>query len=72
MTNYRIMEVVSPGLVGVTSEYGGQLMTERTLRKNTRCETCREPLAKGSRAFGPVGNGMNRMHRIHARCLSAL
>lgn len=69
MTIYNFVKAMGFGVVCVKSSFGEDMLTERKLRKDTKCETCGEPLAKGTRAFGPIGNGMNRMHRVHGKCV---
>ena len=69
MIVYRLVKTLGPGLIGVDSEWGRQVFTERTLRKPSQCASCGVELPKGARAYGPLDNGMNRMHRVHRECI---
>jgi len=56
-----------------TDEYGAQLWTRRKLRKdNHGCVDCKQPIAKGTFAWGPLTNGYNRMQRLCHLCFTHL
>jgi len=70
MTEYTCVKMLSDGVVGLDSEFGRQLFTVRTARKRWRaCAQCGAPIEKGSLCWGPVTNGLNRMHRLCSECI---
>jgi hypothetical protein len=49
-------------------EYGEKMWGIVKLRKETKCAQCKGALAVGARAFSPITNGYNRMHRLCLGC----
>lgn len=74
MTRYVCVEILNDGVVGLSSKYGEQLFTVRKARKPVRggCAACRDAIEKGVLCWGPLTNGMNRMHRICGACMMTL
>ena len=64
MTNYTLEQILDKNIVILNSEYGSQMWSRITLRKDTICEETKLALSKGMKAFRPNTNGYNRMHRI--------
>ena len=64
MTNYILEQILSENIFVLNSEYGSQIWTKITLRKDNICEQTKIKLIKGTRAYRPNTNGYNRMHRI--------
>lgn len=70
----RLLEQLNKGLARIsTDKYGAQLWTRRKLRKENRgCVECKQPIAKGLPAWGPLTNGYNRMERLCHPCFAQL
>jgi hypothetical protein len=70
----KLLGKMSYGLARIsTDKYGAQLWTRRKLRKNNRgCVCCKQPIAQGLPAWGPLTNGYNRMDRLCHPCFTQL
>ena len=66
---YRVVAVLSDGLVGLSSQYGRQLWACCKMRKEHKCQMCERLFYSGSKMYRPVGNSRNRMQRICAECI---
>ena len=65
MTDYKLEQIWQEDTVILTSsEYGRQIWCKCILRKNNICELTNIKLIKGNKAYRPITNGYNRMHRI--------
>lgn len=73
MTDYFFVERLGDGLIRVMSaEFGRQLLTQRKLRKPSKCATCMRALEKGAKAWADVTScAMNRAHRLCDDCVNA-
>lgn len=69
MVEYRLVAVLSDGVVGLSSEYGRQLWACCKMRKQHICQVCKRSFAVGSEMYRPVGNSYNRMQRICEECI---
>ena len=58
--------VEGEGLIGIRSgpEWDGGLWTSCITRKPFECVMTGKTYPKGTKAFRPIGNGMNRMKRL--------
>jgi len=74
MTSYVCLKILNDGVVGLSSTYGEQIFTVRKARKNVRhgCVHCTSAIEMGVLCWGPLTNGMNRMHRICGACIMTL
>lgn len=70
--DYRFVKRLSDELVGLASSHGQQLFNRRKLRKPRPCDLCEAGLKPGDRAYGPITNGYNRMHRLCVPCVKKL
>jgi hypothetical protein len=71
-TLYTFGKRLNDGLVGLQSKYGIQLWSRTKLRKDSKCAVCEDPIAKGTTAFSPLTNDMNRMERVCEPCVTVL
>ena len=74
---FRLLGVLNDDLVrlrtsDVSGNYGAQLWSSIKLSKSKDCVRCETKLTAGARAFKPITNGYNRMHRICASCVERL
>lgn len=72
VTDYHFMKRMNDGLVGLSSSHGQQLFTLNKLRKPKPCALCKIELQPKQRAYAPITNGYNRMHRICVACVAEL
>jgi hypothetical protein len=67
MSDYRIIKVMSEVELYILSHprYKDDIwsLTSKPIRTPKKCEVLNIPV-KGKRAFSPITNGYNRMHRI--------
>ena len=74
MIEYKLIQVLSPEIVGLYSdEYGKQLWAVANLtkkHKDDRCPIC--DLKVGDRAYRPTTNKSNRMKRICIPCIESI
>lgn len=66
---YRVVAILSDGLVGLSSQYGRQLWACCKMRKEHKCQACKRVFTIGAEMYRPVGNSYNRMERICAECI---
>lgn len=71
-SEYRLVTVLSDGLVGLSSEYGRQLWACCKMRKQHQCTVCKRPFPVGSKMYRPIGNSYNRMQRICEECIRVM
>lgn len=72
VTNYRFVKRMNGGLVGLASSHGHQLFTLVKMRKSKPCVICDVALKPGDRAYSPITNGYNRMHRLCVACVEEM
>ena len=74
MTRYVCLKSLGVGVVGLSSKFGEQLFTVRKARKPVRggCADCTSSIKRGDLCWGPITNGMNRMHRICDACILSM
>ncbi|MFL5900932.1 MAG: hypothetical protein ACJ75S_07000 [Solirubrobacterales bacterium] len=51
---------------------GNRFFESGTARKDATCWNCRKKIHKGDPTFRPLGNGADRMRRLHAACAEAI
>lgn len=69
---YKLVRVLSEGLVGLSSEYGWQLWVICKVRKQHECVGCRKSFSAGSKMYRPLTNLSNRMRRLCGFCIRNL
>ena len=63
--NYRLEKVINEGLVLLFhTAYGRQMWHTCTVRKRWECNVSGKYINSGEKAWRPITNGYNRMHRI--------
>lgn len=70
-TTYKIIEILSPELCKINSEYEIQLWSLTNLSRKVRlrnCVICRNKLTE--KGYRPITNGYNRGDRICAICFT--
>lgn len=73
--DYRILPVAQDmsdsGLMRtMSSKYGPNLWSIGTVRgRDKQCSTCGTVLPRGSQAYHPITNGLNRGDRICTKCV---
>lgn len=72
MAQYRLVTVLSDGLVGLSSEYGRQLWASCKMRRQHKCEVCERSFPIGSKMYRPVKDDHNRMKRICEECVQLM
>lgn len=72
MPDYTLERRLGQDFVMLSSEYGSQLWSKITLRKDTTCEELNITLPKGTKAYRPSTNRYNRMHRISEAGMDAI
>lgn len=63
---YTVIERPTPGVAYVLWLGLRQVWTATTMRKRHTCAVCAQPIAAGMRAFRPITNADNRLHRVCA------
>lgn len=72
MGSYRVTNVFIDGLITVNSSFGSQpwALTTSKCWKPHQCMICGREIEAGTeRMYRPIGNTMNRMHRICTDCV---
>lgn len=66
---YRLVRVLSEGLVGLSSEYGRQLWVVCKMRRQHECVGCGRSFSAGSEMYRPLTNLSNRARRFCGGCI---
>ena len=66
---YRLIKVLSDGIVGLSSEFGRQLWCICKMHKQHECQECGQSFPIGAEMYRPLSNGFNRMRRLCKGCV---